>query len=201
MTKTKLVVAVVATALLAAAFVVYAGVYNVAADEPHWRLTTWLLQTVRRQSIEARARHLEVPNLDDPQLVSSGARDYADMCASCHLAPGTKNSAIRQGLNPQPPDLSSHKVNPRSAFWVIKHGIKATGMPAWGMSHNDAQLWSLVAFLAKLPALNAAMYREMVKSAHANEQPRATGAGPAESTGTSPSSSEHTTEHGGGTRK
>ena len=200
MAKVKLVSAAISVALLAAAAAVYAGAYNVAADEPHWRLTTWLLQTVRQRSIEKRAQHLEVPDLDDPRLVSRAAREYAEMCASCHLAPGATGSAIRQGLNPQPPDLSQHHMDPRSAFWVIKHGIKATGMPAWGLSHDDAQLWGLVAFLAKLPTLDVAEYQVMLDSAQTEKQPHSAGTDLSESHD-SASSREPMAEHGAGVKK
>ncbi len=89
MTKTVwIVMVVVAAAILAAVAGVYAGVYNVAADAPHWRVTTWLMQTVRERSVEARAHDIDVPKLDDPQLVSRGAKDYEQMCVGCHLAPG-----------------------------------------------------------------------------------------------------------------
>ena len=83
------------------------------------------------------------------------------MCASCHLAPGQAGSELRQGLYPLPPDLTAEKAekaDPRRAFWVIKHGVKISAMPAWGATHDDTTIWSMVAFLQTLPkppALNA----------------------------------------------
>ena len=56
------------------------------------------------------------------------------------------------------------RENPAHHFWVIKHGIKASGMPAWGKSMNDEYIWNMVAFLQGLPKLNAEQYRAMVAS-------------------------------------
>lgn len=47
----------------------------------------------------------------------------------------------------------------------MKHGIGATGMPAWGATHSDELLWDIVAFLRKLPELTPDQYQALVKSA------------------------------------
>jgi mono/diheme cytochrome c family protein len=85
------------------------------------------------------------------------------MCTGCHLAPGARDSEIRPGLYPQPPDLTrSPPPSPARAFWVIKHGIKMTAMPAWGTTHDDAAVWNIVAFLQKLPTLSPGQYQSLV---------------------------------------
>ena len=157
-------------ALLAgsAAFV-YSGVYNVAADDPHWRPVFWLMQETRARSIAVRSADVTPPPLDDPKLVLKGAGQYAAMCVSCHLAPGRTSSELRQGLYPLPPDLTVEKVDPRRAFWVIKHGVKMSAMPAWGATHDDATIWSMVAFLQTLPKLSPEQYRDMVSRAPPDE--------------------------------
>jgi len=91
------------------------------------------------------------------------------MCTGCHLAPGMADSEIRPGLYPQPPNLAREKVDARKAFWVIKHGIKMSAMPAWGLSHDDPTIWSMVAFLQKLPMLSPAQYRDIVAKAPPDE--------------------------------
>lgn len=165
-------VAAVGLAAMAAAFV-YWGAYNIAADEPHWPLTERLLETVRTRSIDARAGSLSVPgDLDDEKRVLAGAGQYAEMCEVCHLAPGVSDTPLRQGLYPRPPDFSRPRpeMDPREDFWVVKHGIKMTAMPAWGASHGDDVLWSIVAFLRKLPELDARGYKEMAAKAPRDEE-------------------------------
>ncbi len=147
----------------------WSGLYDIGADAPHWKPTYALLQTLRERSIHTRAEKLVAPNLDDPQLILKGAGQYAAMCTGCHLAPGMRDSEIRPGLYPQPPNLSRTHVDPRAAFWVIKHGVKMSAMPAWGTSHDDATIWSMVAFLQKLPGMAPAEYKAIVAKAPPDE--------------------------------
>jgi mono/diheme cytochrome c family protein len=148
---------------------VYSGIYNIGADDHHTRPVYALMRTLRKRSIESRSKDLTVPNLDDPQLILKGAGQYAAMCTGCHLAPGMADSEIRPGLYPQPPELSKFRSDPHEAFWVIKHGIKMSAMPAWGGSHDDATIWSMVAFLQKLPDLSPGQYKDIVARAPPDE--------------------------------
>jgi mono/diheme cytochrome c family protein len=144
---------------------VYSGIYNIGADDHHTRPVYALMQMLRERSIRWHSKDLTVPNLDDPQLILKGAGQYVAMCTGCHLAPGMPESEIRPGLYPQPPDLSKMRTDPRAAFWAIKHGIKMSAMPAWGGSHDDATIWSMVAFLQKLPGMTSAEYKAIVAKA------------------------------------
>ncbi|MBS0576412.1 MAG: cytochrome c [Proteobacteria bacterium] len=150
--------------LLLAGFI-WSGIYNIGADDPHYRPVLATLQSLRENSIRARSKDLKVPNLDDEARVLKGAGQYAAMCTGCHLAPGMKESEIRPGLYPQPPELAKVRLDPRDTFWVIKHGIKMSGMPAWGASHDDDTIWSIVAFVHKLPDLTPAQYKAIVAKA------------------------------------
>lgn len=154
------------------AIVIYAGVYDVGADTPHTRPVFWLLNTVRERSIAVRAKNVAVPtNLDDPKRVAAGAAEYEEMCSGCHLAPGMKRTEIAQGLYPRAPELRrGTELTPAQEFWVVKHGVKSTGMPAWGVTHDDELLWNVVAFLRKLPELTAEQYQTLVKSAPSHEE-------------------------------
>ena len=164
-------IALVAGALLAAigaaAFGIYGGLYNVAADIPHTQPVFWLMTTVRERSIAVRAAGAVVPSdLADPKRIAAGAGEYAEMCSGCHLAPGMKRTEISQGLYPRAPELRRGSgLTPAEEFWVVKHGLKMSGMPAWGVTHNDELLWSVVAFLRKLPELTPEQYRTLIKSA------------------------------------
>jgi len=151
-------------ALGAGAFV-YSGIYNIGADDHHTKPVFAVLQTLRENSIHARSKDIAVPDLNDPQLILKGAGQYAAMCTQCHLKPGMKDSEIRPGLYPQPPNLSQVRVEPKEAFWVIKHGIKMSAMPAWGGSHDDQTMWSMVAFLQKLPDMTPQQYKDIVAKA------------------------------------
>jgi len=110
-------------------------------------------------------------DLKDPNRISRGAGQYADMCSGCHLAPGMKRTEISQGLYPRAPELRrTTTLTPEEQFWVVTHGIKMTGMPAWGVTHDDALLWDVVAFVRKLPELTPEQYKTLVKSAPKHEE-------------------------------
>jgi mono/diheme cytochrome c family protein len=168
--------ALVAVALLvligAAAVGIYAGLYNIAADVPHTQPVYWLLETMRDRSIAARAREVVVPaDLNDPTRISKGAGQYADMCSGCHLAPGMKRTEISQGLYPRAPELRRKTdLTPAEQFWIVKHGVKMSGMPAWGVTHDDGLLWDVVAFVRKLPQLTPEQYETLVKNAPKHEE-------------------------------
>jgi mono/diheme cytochrome c family protein len=153
-----------------AAIYIYAGWYDIGADHPHWRLTTSVIETLRQRSIERRAAEIKVPDLTDQTMILKGAGQYAAMCTQCHLAPGNSQSEIRPGLYPRPPDLSKIHIDPRVAFWVTKHGIKMSAMPAWGTGHDDTTIWTIVAFVNKLPELSPEAYRDIVAKAPPDEE-------------------------------
>jgi len=167
----KLLLLFVVLGLGVAATVMYSGVVDVAADEPHSDFVYWVLEETRKNSITKAAQNIEVPDLEDPDLLLTGGSDYEFMCSSCHLAPGQKESDMSLGLYPAPPNLTiaaeSHKGHEhgddtqaaRKNFWVIKHGIKASGMPAWGKTHEDERIWAMVAFIKKLPTLTPEQYQ------------------------------------------
>jgi mono/diheme cytochrome c family protein len=149
---------------VAVAGMLYRGALNVAADDPHWSMTARLLESVRERSIVARARGIAAPDLGNGDMIESGASHYDSMCAGCHLAPGIERTDLRAGLNPMPPDLVRHggERAPAQKFWIIKHGVKMTGMPAWGRTHDDGSIWAIVAFLEQLPKLDAVRYQALV---------------------------------------
>jgi mono/diheme cytochrome c family protein len=147
----------------------YSGMYDVGADRPHTAAVHALLGVLRDRSIKRHAADIAVPALDDPARVREGAEHYSAMCVDCHLAPGITVSEIRAGLLPQPPNLAQQPIDPRVAFWAIKHGIKASGMPAWGQSHDDEEIWNIVSFVHQLPHMTPDDYRAMTALAESEE--------------------------------
>ncbi|GAB3749970.1 c-type cytochrome [Lysobacter olei] len=151
-------------AVVAVAGFVYSGIYNVGADDQHTRPVHALMESLRERSIEVRASKLTLPDLGEQARIVQGSGNYNAMCMGCHLAPGMAATELSKGLYPAPPELTKKAVDPAEAFWVIKHGIKASGMPAWGKSMDDEYIWNMVAFLQKLPTLSEDDYQAMVAS-------------------------------------
>lgn len=162
--KSMLILAVLSgVAGLAIGGFVWSGMYNVGADDPHLRPTYTMLRMMRERSIVRHSREVKVPDMRDPALISQGAGNYDSMCTGCHLAPGMDETELSKGLYPAPPNFSRMEpLNPAHAFWVTKHGIKASGMPAWGRSMGDEYIWGMVAFLQQIPGLDPEEYKAMV---------------------------------------
>ena len=151
--------AILALALLA--FVVaWTGVYNVAASRGHWAIVEWALSFGMRNSVETRALPINAPPLDNENMVRLGAAHFDHGCAPCHGAPGKSPNPIAQSALPAAPDLSgsSRRWKDRELFWIVKHGIKYTGMPAWVSQNRDDEVWAVVAFLKALPRLDEREY-------------------------------------------
>lgn len=156
-----LLAATLLAALLVIAFA-WSGIYPVAVGSGHSAPVAWLLETTRDRSVAARAADLTVPeDLDSAERVAAGAGHYDAMCAGCHGKPGQEPA---DSFEPAPPALYRHPVEPREAFWTVKHGLKMTAMPSH-LDHSDRENWDTVAFVRALPDMNAEEYRELTADA------------------------------------
>src|SRR5438067_10579722 len=174
------VAAFVALVILTGAVFIFSGTYYVGADQPHWAMTSWLLSEARDRSIRAHASSIAVPaGLDDPGKMISGVSHYAEHCAVCHGAPGVERGNLAEGLYPRPPNLAdaARFHTPGELFWIMKHGIRMTGMPSWG-DHSDDELWATVAFLQELVEMSPQDYAKLIAASraqgghhHEGEQP------------------------------
>ncbi len=160
----KVLITLFATALLGlcgAAFVIWRGWYDVSATGGHLQPVYDLLDTALRFSVRRQASEVAVPKLDDPAKVARGAACYRDHCEQCHGGPGVAQGSVGMGLQPLPGPLvnAARHWQAGEMYWITRHGIKMSGMPAWEMRLPDADLWALTAFLLRLPGMTPADYR------------------------------------------
>ena len=155
------VVATIAALVILGLATVLLGISNVSAEHQDKGLVRWVLSTASDRSVERHAKGIEVPPLGDSAQVAMGFEHYQEMCVTCHGAPGEDRSEIGKGLNPHGPTLARSTTDMSNAemFWVIKNGIKMTGMPSFGKTHTDEQIWALVSFVKKLPGMTDEQYR------------------------------------------
>jgi mono/diheme cytochrome c family protein len=148
---------------VAAAIFFFGGYFDVGATARDPAIVNWALVKVRMASIDRHADATAGPSLDDPAMVQAGAKAFAARgCAHCHGAPGVNWDKFAEALNPDPPDLAEvgKEREPAQLFWVIKNGIKMTGMPGFSLiGADDREIWSLVAFVKKLPSVSEADYK------------------------------------------
>ena len=143
---------------IAAAVFFFGGFYSIAATEADPGPVAWALVHVRTASIAHHAIDTPPASLNDPATIRAGAHAFAERgCVNCHGGPGAQWQKFSEGLNPDPPDLKDvvADLQPRELFWVVKNGIKMTGMPSFGsIGVPDPEIWSIVAFLKKLPSVS-----------------------------------------------
>jgi mono/diheme cytochrome c family protein len=159
--------------IFAAAFF-FGGFFDVAASEDDPDAVNWALEHVRSASIARHATATPTVSLDDPALVQAGAKSFSQRgCVHCHGGPGVEWSKFSEGLNPGPPDLKDVVDDPpQEIFWVIKNGIKMTGMPSFGkIEVPDPEIWSVVAFVKKLKTVSEADYKAWTTPAPAAAKP------------------------------
>lgn len=168
---------------LASLWLVYSGVYDIAATKAHARPVAWAMETTMENSVRERAAAAGPAPPMDSALFMTGVHHFQAMCVTCHGAPGQERSEIGEGLLPEPPALSKavEEWTPAQLFWIAKHGIKMTGMPAFGPTHDDETLWAIVALVQRLPAMSPGQYEAYRAAA---EQAAAAGHAQGEAGGT-----------------
>jgi cytochrome c553 len=160
----KLGAGLVVIAIVAGALFVWSGVYNVAASSDHWAVTTWVLERVRVQSIATWSAFVEEPPpLDDADLTRLGAAHFEGGCTPCHGRPGEPVNAIVASMLPPPPPLAEAIVDlgTKEIFWIVKHGLKYTAMPAWPAQPRNDEVWAVTSFLTQLPDLPPQDYLDL----------------------------------------
>lgn len=193
-------------AALVAGTVIYTGLFNVAANEPHWPLTQRILEIARTRSIQVHAAGLMPPRAyDETSKVVMAVGHFSEHCAFCHGTPGAKRSEVADGMLPQPPDLKkvADRYSAGELFWILKNGIKMSGMPSMA-SDGDEMLWATVAFLEKLRGLSDDEYNDLWMQSQAAGTKMDHGSMPMDGMGKSApslggSSEEDHSAHGGGT--
>lgn len=146
-----------------AAIFFFGGFYDVAASDEHLGVTEWALAHVRAASIARHAPTAPPISFGDPAIVQAGARAFATRgCVNCHGAPGVNWGKWSEGMRPYPPDLKelAPQRTPSQLFFVIKNGVKMTGMPSFGsIGVPDEEIWTIAAFIKKLPSVTDADYK------------------------------------------
>jgi len=158
----QILLAIGAAGVIAAA-VYWSGIVNIAASSGHWAVTDWVLHTAMRRSVAFHAAMEPPDDFSSESMIRRGAGHFETGCAPCHGSPKSPRDVVTVNMTPPPPDLSK-KVDewePHELFWIVKHGVKFTGMPAWPVQNRDDEVWSMAAFLMLLPTLDEARYTRL----------------------------------------
>jgi len=162
------IVTIIVLALAGGAVFIWSGIYNMAADVPHWKITYLLLEEARDNSIAHHSRDINAPSPKGQTALETGFDHFHEMCRLCHGAPGFKRTEFAQGLYPAPPSLDSGEIQKElghaGLLWLVTNGLKMTGMPSFSKTHTGEQIRDIVAFVEYLPDLGAKGYMQMVRT-------------------------------------
>jgi mono/diheme cytochrome c family protein len=182
---------------VAGVIIIYAGVINMAANQKPSTLEKELGETLYEHSMEKRAKKETNPlDVNDKKILTDGLAHYRENCVICHAAPGVESSEIGKGLNPPAPMLDTEDVRDMSdgeLYWTIENGIRMTGMPAFGPTHDRDEIWKIVAFVRHLPQLTADQKAELKSSLEEEDHHHDEEETP--STQTEPQTEPHTHSH------
>ena len=150
----------------------YSGAYNVGGLSSPGGIVDWWAGITMEHSVLSHASGIGVPGLEDSSLIRIGFDHYREMCVACHGSPAGGMSEAGMGLNPKPPELSeaAQDWTPAELYWIVKNGVKMTGMPAFAPTHNERELWAIVAFLQKLKAMTPEQYRTYASTAKESKE-------------------------------
>jgi len=164
-----IVLAVVSIAALLGVFtsvLIYSGIYDISATDQHTPPVYWAMEFMMRRAVAVRADESATPDLARAEVIEKGLRHYHARCVQCHGAPGVAPEAAALGMMPVPAYLvpTAREWSAAQLHWVVKHGIKMTGMPAWKHRMTDEDIWEVVAFVKeRLPYVSAEQYRDMAR--------------------------------------
>ena len=143
--------AVFAFALLLSSALVVArlGLMPVSADGNHSRLEARIMPAVLHASIVRHASAEKNPVPLNEDNLKAGVDTYKAMCARCHSTPDGNASVYGNSFYPPAPKLPEGmaQYTDSQLFWLIKHGIRNTGMPGWGSMLSDEEIWGVVSLL------------------------------------------------------
>ncbi|GAB3551606.1 hypothetical protein GCM10027343_36080 [Noviherbaspirillum agri] len=158
--RTRTIVATLAFGLAAGlaggAAVVYGGIYDISATEQHTGPVYRLIDLAMRRAVMFRSSGIEVPDLSQAERTRSGFAHYRAHCLECHGAPGVAPRGVAMGMTPAPANLVSTAREWQAAeiYWVVRNGIKMSGMPAWQYRLSDREIWDIVAFVKLMPGMS-----------------------------------------------
>jgi mono/diheme cytochrome c family protein len=143
--------------LLVPILILATGAIDMGADAKSGLIERTLAPWGRDRSVAKRAPNEKNPFAGDSAAIATSLDHYRENCVMCHGAPGVASAELSKGINPPAPVLGKQESDMPDGelFWIIKHGIRMTAMPAFGPTHTDEEIWKLAAFIRHLPDLTA----------------------------------------------
>jgi len=157
------IITTIAGLLVVGLVVLKSGRVNFSADRPPSDTETHLAMSAVDASTEHHAPDVKNPLEPSEETLASGAELYMNHCAGCHGLPSNRYSVFANSFSPPVPVFfkDAPDMPENQNFYIIQHGIRWTGMPAWNKTLNDTQIWQLVTFLTNIEKLPPAAVKKL----------------------------------------
>lgn len=158
-------------AIIVGGILLVSGVVPIKASSGHWAITRWMLDFASNRSVSFHSSITERPKVDQIEELELGAATYDSNCRWCHGAPGFPKPTVAAKMTPAPPNLAVAVKNwdDEELFYILKHGIKFAGMPAWAAEERDSEIWPVVDFLRALPSMDGPQYLSLITVEHVEQ--------------------------------
>jgi len=148
------------------------GFVDPRADTPVGALENWVAMPSLDAAVDRHAPEMKNPVQADDANLTAGMKLYQSNCASCHGDTVHPDAVFATAFKPPAPQFAkdSPDMPENQNFYIIQHGVRLSGMPAWKQNLNDQQIWQLTTFLShmdKLPPQVAAQWKTAASAAPA----------------------------------
>jgi mono/diheme cytochrome c family protein len=149
------VVATLLVLIVGGYFYLTGGYVDIAADQPPSSFERRLAMRAMDAATERRAPEQKNPIPPTEENLVAGAKLYLDHCAGCHGVPSNPASLFSRSFNPPSPGFfrRAPDMPDNQNFYIIQHGVRWTGMPAWGRILSDEQIWTIATFMSHIEKL------------------------------------------------
>lgn len=140
------------------------GYFPANADAEPSKIEVFLADMAVESYVKTQSKDLRSPFTASNEVLLKGLKNYQTNCAGCHGSPAQKDATFANSFYPKAPQFANqtHRMPEAELFWITKHGIRMSGMPAFGTMLSDEEIWKIALFLHRLDNLPAPIKAQWV---------------------------------------
>jgi mono/diheme cytochrome c family protein len=147
------------------------GFVNPRADQPVGRLESSIAMPALDAAVDRRAPETQNPLQPTDANLIAGMNIYQSNCAGCHGDTLHPHTAFGDSFYPRVPQFAEDAPDmpENQNFYIIQHGVRLSGMPAWNPTLSEQQIWQVTTFLSHMDKLTAQVSEQWKTAAAATQ--------------------------------
>ena len=148
------------------------GMLPTRANTSPSKLESQIAMSALDNSVERHAPRANNPIHATDENLITGVKIYTMNCAMCHGGVDKHPAQLAESLYPPPPNLMTDPDDDPEwhIYYVIKNGVRYSGMPAWDKSLSTDDIWKVTAFLSRVEKLSPAV-QDFIKTSTGQAPP------------------------------